>query len=60
MFRCFKDLFVIIFIINGKDNSFLDFVVRCKKVEDVFNWLIGEKEFGEFNNLLYKNVKIDR
>ena len=39
-----KDLPVIIFTINGKDNSSSDFVVRHKKVEDALNWLTGEKE----------------
>lgn len=58
--RCPKDLPVIIFTINGKDNSSSDFVVRRKKVEDALNWLTGEKENGEPNNPLYKNVKIDR
>ena len=58
--RCPKDLPVIIFTINGKDNSSSDFVVRCKKVKDALNWLTGEKENGEPNNLLYKNVKINR
>ena len=57
---CPKDLLFIIFTINGKDNSSSDFVVRCKKVEDALNWLTGEKENGECNNRLYKNVKIDR
>lgn len=58
--RCPKDLRVIIFTINGKDNSSSDFVVRRKKVEVALNWLTGEKENGEPNNPLYENVKIDR
>lgn len=58
--RCPKDLPVIIFTINGKDNSSSGFVVRRRKVEDALNWLTGEKENGEPNNPLYKNVKIDR
>ena len=58
--RCPKDLPVIIFTINGKDNSSSDFVVRHKKVEDALNWLTGENENGEPNNPLYKNVKIER
>ena len=58
--RCAKDLPVIIFTINGKDNSSSDFVVRRKKVEVALNWLTGEKENGEPNNPLYENVKIDR
>ena len=58
--RCPKDLPVIIFTINGKDNNSSDFVVRHKKVEDALNWLTGEKENGGHNNPLYKNVKINR
>ena len=50
--RCHKDLPVIIFTINGKNNSSSDFVVRHKKVEDELNWLTGEKENGEPNNPL--------
>jgi len=51
--RCPKDLPVIIFTINGKDNSSSDFVVRRKKVEDALNWLTGEKKKnGEPNNPL--------
>ena len=41
--RCPKDLPVIIFTINEKDNSFSDFVERHKKVEEALNWLTGEK-----------------
>lgn len=55
-----KDLPVIIFTINGKDNSSSDFVVRSKKVEEALNWLTGEKENGQPNNPLYKNVRIDK
>lgn len=58
--RCPKDLPVIIFTINGKDNSSSDFVVRRKKVEEALNWLTGENENGEPNNSLYKNVRIDK
>ena len=58
--RCPKDLPVIMFTINEKDNNSSDFVVRHKKVEDALNWLTGEKENGERNNPLYKNVKINR
>ena len=58
--RCLEDLPVIIFTINGKDNSSSDFVVRRKKVEEALNWLTGEKENGEPNNPLYKNVGIDK
>lgn len=56
LFWCFKDFFVIIFIVNGKDNCFKDFIVRCNKVFDVFNWFIGVNKDGELNNLLYKDV----
>ena len=56
-----KDLPVIIFTVNGKDNNFsADFVVRRKKVEDALCWLTGKNANGEPNNHLYKNVKIDR
>ena len=59
--RCPKDLPVIIFTVNGKDNNFsADFVVRRKKVEDSLYWLTGKNANGEPNNHLYKNVKIDR
>lgn len=50
---------VIIFTINGQDNSSSDFVVRHQKVE-ALNWLTGEKENGQPNNPLYKNVRIDK
>ena len=58
--RCSKDLPVIIFTINGKDNRSSDFVVRHKKVAEALYWLTGEKENGEPNNPLYKNVRIDK
>lgn len=59
--RCPKDLPVIIFTVNCKDNSFSsDFVVRRKKVEDALYCLTGKSANGETNNPLYKNVKIDR
>ena len=57
--RCLKDLPVIIFTINGKDNSSSDFVVRRKKVE-ALNSLTGVKENGQLNNPLFKNVRIDK
>lgn len=50
---------VIIFTINGQDNSSSDFAVRHQKVE-ALNWLTGEKENGQPNNPLYKNVRIDK
>jgi len=53
-----KNLPVIIFNINGKDNNSSDFVLRRTKEEDALNWLTGEKENGERNNPLYKNLLI--
>ena len=59
--RCLKDLPVINFTVNGKDNNFSsDFVVRRKKVEEALYWLTGKSANGEPYNPLYKNVKIDR
>lgn len=48
------------FIVNGKNNCFEDFIVRFKKVFDVLYWLIGGDKYGEFNNFLYKDVRISK
>ena len=50
--RCPKDLPVIIFTVNGKDNQSKDFYVRKEKVSDALHWLVE-------NNPLYKNIAID-
>ena len=50
--RCPKDLPVIIFTVNGKDNQSKDFHVRKQKVSDALHWLVE-------NNPLYKNITID-
>lgn len=57
--RCPKDLPVIIFTVNGKDNCSSDFVVRRQKVEEALYWLTGKNINGQPNSPLYKNVKID-
>ena len=56
--RCPKDLPVIIFTVNGKDNCSKDFIVRRNKVSDALNWLTGVNKDGEPNNFLYKDVQI--
>lgn len=56
--QCPKDLPVIIFTVNGKDNCSKDFVVRRNKISDALNWLTGVNKHGEPNNFLYKDVKI--
>lgn len=57
--RCPKDLPVIIFTVNGKDNNCSkDFIVRRNKVSDALNWLTGVNKDGEPNNFLYKDVQI--
>ena len=50
--RCPKDVPVIIFTVNGKDNQSKDFHVRKQKVSDALHWLVE-------NNPLYKNITID-
>lgn len=57
--RCPKDLPVIIFTVNGKDNCFRDFVVRRNNVSDALDWLTGVNKDGEPNNFLFKDVKIN-
>ena len=56
--QCPKDLPVIIFTVNGKDNCSKDFIVRRNKVSDALNWLTGVNKDGEPNNFLYKDVQI--
>ena len=58
--RCPKDLPVLIFTVNGKDNRSSDFVVSRKKVEEALYCLTGKNINGQPNNPLYKNVKIDK
>ena len=53
-----KDLPVIIFTVNGKDNCSKDFIVRRNKISDALNWLTGVNKHGKPNNFLYKDVKI--
>ena len=50
-----KDLLVITFTVNGKDNGSKDFVVRHHRISDALNWLTGVNKQGHF---LYKDVKI--
>ena len=50
--RCPKDLPVLIFTVNGKDNKSKDFTVRKQKVSDALHWLVE-------NNPLYQTVRID-
>ena len=40
--RCPKDLPVIIFTVNGKDNQSKDFHVCKQKVSDALHWLVGK------------------
>ena len=47
-----KDLPVIIFTVNGKNNESKDFQVRRYKVEAALHWLVK-------NNPVYKNVRIE-
>ena len=58
--RCPKDLPVIVFTVNGKDNCSKDFIVRRNKVSDALNWLTGVNKDGEPNNFLYKDVQISK
>lgn len=58
--RCPKDLPVIIFTVNGKDNCSTDFVVRRKIVSDALHWLTDMNEDEEPNNPLYRNITIDK
>ena len=58
--RCPKDLPVIVFTINGKDNCSKDFIVRRKKVSDALYWLTGVNKDEEPNNFLYKDVRISK
>ena len=58
--RCPKDLPVIVFTVNGKNNCSEDFIVRLKKVSDALYWLTGGDKHGEPNNFLYKDVRISK
>lgn len=58
--RCPKDLPVIVFTVNGKNNCSEDFIVRLKKVSDALYWLTGVEKHGEPNNFLYKDVRISK
>lgn len=58
--RCPKDLPVIVFTINGKDNCSKDFIVWRKKVSDALYWLTGVNKDEEPNNFLYKDVRISK
>ena len=49
-----KDIPVIVFKFNGKDNKPQELKVRRRNVEDVLMWLTGTNENGEPNNILYK------
>ena len=46
--QCPKDLLVIIFTVNGKDNGSKDFVVRRHRISDALNWLTGVNKQGHF------------
>ena len=54
-----KDIPVIVFKFNGKDNKPQEVKVRRKNVEDALMWLTGTNENGEPNNILSKDITID-
>ena len=54
-----KDIPVIVFKFNGKDNKPHELKVRSKNVEAALMWLTGTNENGEPNNILYKDITID-
>ena len=54
-----KDIPVILFKFNGKDNKPQELKVRRKNVEDALMWLTGTNENRELNNILYKDITID-
>ena len=55
--RCPKDLPVIIFTINGKDNSSSDFVVRHKFITHKLKWVASFQQMLTLKEKKKKSVK---
>ncbi|XP_066932700.1 uncharacterized protein [Clytia hemisphaerica] len=54
-----SDIPVMIFKINGKNNTSKELVVRREKILQALLWLTGKNEQGEPNNFLYSEINID-
>ncbi|XP_066915890.1 uncharacterized protein [Clytia hemisphaerica] len=54
-----RDIPVIVFKFDGKDNKSKELRVRRQKVVDALKWLTGKNEKGEPNNIRYQDVTID-
>ena len=55
-----KDIPVIVFKIDGKDNKSRDLKVRRQKIIDALLWLTGIGPNGNPNSPLYKDIIIDQ
>lgn len=55
-----SDIPVIVFKFDGKDNNSKELKVRRQKVIDALVWLTGKNDKGEYNNVKYQDVVIDR
>ena len=54
-----KDIPVIVFNFNNKNNASIELKVRRQNVLDALVWLTGVSESGEPNNFLYKDIVIN-
>ncbi|XP_066914869.1 uncharacterized protein [Clytia hemisphaerica] len=54
-----SDIPIMIFKINGKNNTSKELVVRREKILQALLWLTGKNEQGEPNNFLYSEINID-
>ena len=54
-----KDIPIMIFKINGKNNTSKELVVRREKVLQALLWLTGKNDKGEPNNFLYSEININ-
>ena len=57
--QCPRDIPIIVFRFEGKNNKSKELRVRKQKVLDALKWLTGKNENGEPNNVLYNDVIID-
>ena len=54
-----KDIPVIVFDFNNKNNASIELKVRRQNVLDALIWLTGVSESGEPNNFMYKDIVIN-
>eukprot|EP00111_Clytia_hemisphaerica_P020703 TCONS_00061034-protein len=54
-----SDIPVMIFKINGKNNTSKELVVRREKILQALLWLTGKNDKGEPNNFLYSEININ-